>query len=95
MPMPSARTLCYRARKAELVGLLGGKCRVCPNTVELEFDCIKPMGHAHHVTGSMGRIAFYELMHEHGNVQLLCRRHHREKTADEKNRRCGPWYPMI
>ena len=91
MASVSIRTLQYRARVAALQQQLGGKCAVCPATTALEFDCIIPAGPAHHALGSLGRIAFYELMHERGKIQLLCRRHHQEKSLDDSYRQRFPW----
>ena len=92
---PSPRTLNYRARVAALRSALGGHCRFCSESVTLEFDCIVPMGNDHHKVGSMARISFYERLHLYSNVQLLCPRHHREKSKDDMERKRGKWYPMI
>ena len=84
----SPRTARLRARRQCLRDALGAKCAQCENTVNLEFDCIVPRGHWHHVTGSSQRQSFYESEADAGNLQLLCQVHHQEKTnAEAKLRR--------
>jgi hypothetical protein len=85
----SPRTARLQARRAVLRMRLGGKCVQCPNVVGLEFDCVEPRGHWHHVTGSSQRQSFYEAEAEAGNLQLLCRHHHQEKTNAEARARRG------
>ena len=82
--MVSARTLQVRARRDALRIALGGRCTKCPNVVGLEFDCIKPRGDAHHKAGSLKRIQFYEAEAAAGNLQLLCKTCHRQKTTDDR-----------
>jgi hypothetical protein len=76
----SPRTARLRARRNFLRQQLGDKCSQCPNVVDLEFDCIEPRGHWHHVTGSSQRQSFYEAEFDAGNLQLLCKFHHKLKT---------------
>ena len=92
---PSARTLQYRARRAALILRLGGKCAMCSNTVNLEFDCRKPRGHRHHLIGSLARMRFYEIEALWGNLQLLCTRCHREKTKNERRKYGTKWFYEI
>jgi 5-methylcytosine-specific restriction endonuclease McrA len=88
---PSARTLQYRARRAALILQLGGKCELCRNTVNLEFDCRTPRGHRHHLIGSLARIRFYELEASAGNLQLLCTTCHRVKTKNDRSHIVTKW----
>ena len=83
----SPRTARLHARKRVLLLRLGGRCACCPNTVDLEFDCIQPRGHWHHVCGSSARMSFYENEADAGNLQLLCKFHHRQKTSEEFRKR--------
>ena len=83
MNILNPRTAQARARRAALIGRAGGRCQRCGNRVNLEFDCIAPRGHWHHVTGSLQRIAFYEAEFETGNLQLLCSGCHRQKTRED------------
>jgi hypothetical protein len=83
----SPRTARLRARRAFLRLQLGSKCAKCPNVVDLEFDCIEPRGHWHHVTGSSQRQSFYEAEFDAGNLQLLCKFHHKLKTNLEVRQR--------
>ena len=85
------RTALYRARRDALRARAGGHCARCANSVDLQFDCIKPRGAWHHLIGSLQRISFYEQEFEAGNLQLLCARHHTEKSIDDVRRRRYPW----
>jgi hypothetical protein len=85
----SPRTARLQARRAVLRLQLGGKCVQCQNVIGLEFDCVTPRGHWHHVTGSSQRQSFYEAEAAAGNLQLLCRKHHQEKTNAEARDRRG------
>lgn len=59
---------------------LGGVCLVCRVPDDLQFDCIAPRGHAHHLMSHPERIRFYWREFLAGNLQLLCRRCHLRKT---------------
>lgn len=68
------------ARRA-IVQQLGGACSWCGSRRKLEFDCIRPRGHFHHRMEWSWRLSFYRRELAAGNLQLLCRRCHGEKTA--------------
>lgn len=67
----------------ELRALLGNKCAKCGSKRELEFDCIKPMGHRHHRIGLTWRVSFYRQQYREANIQLLCKLDHLRKTMKE------------
>jgi len=69
--------------KRRLLLDLGARCARCPATATLEFDCIEPRGHTHHALGYADRMAFYLRQFRSGNLQLLCNRCHRIKTAED------------
>jgi 5-methylcytosine-specific restriction endonuclease McrA len=74
---------------------LGGKCVLCSNTINLEFDCRRPRGHGHHLLGSLDRIRFYELEAATGNLQLLCSTCHQKKTKADRVGKKLSWYYEI
>jgi hypothetical protein len=60
---------------------LGGHCVDCgKKRRKLEFDCIKPMGHAHHRMEWSWRISFYRQQFAAGNLALRCSHCHQIKT---------------
>jgi len=61
-----------RGVRETLLKLLGPVCVGCGATDNLEFDCIKPMGHEHHKIGFTWRMSFYRQQHAAGNLQVLC-----------------------
>ncbi len=69
--------------KTELIEKLGSECAVCGTVFDLQFDCIEPCGDAHHKMSQDQRICFYRKQDKIGNVQLLCKAHHLEKTLKE------------
>jgi len=65
---------------------LGNACAYCAITfdaADLEFDCIEPTGDRHHRMDSESRHYFYRAQQRAGNLQLLCRECHAEKSAWE------------
>jgi 5-methylcytosine-specific restriction endonuclease McrA len=72
----------WEQRRAEALEKLGGKCVRCGTSSNLEFDHILPetkkMTSAR--ASSMNEKFFWE---EVAKCQLLCKRHHIEKTAKE------------
>lgn len=78
---PSFRrqTVWARKKRDELRNLLGFACAKCgyqecfDDGRHLEFDCIIPQGHDHHVRrGFSSRMSFYNQQYKAGNLQLLC-----------------------
>ena|SRR5438552_1668934 len=61
--------------------LLSNKCRKCGAENNLEFDCIVPRGHQHHMLAIPSRATFYRREMEAGNLQLLCEKCHNKKSA--------------
>jgi len=91
----SPRTKQARARRDALRMQLGGKCVLCSNTINLEFDCRRPKGHGHHLLGSLDRIRFYEQEAAWGNLQLLCSTCHRKKPKADRVGKKLSWYYEI
>jgi len=58
--------------RASMTLALGGCCVMCQTREGLTFDCINPMGDAHHGGSAPERISFYRNQMRCGNVQLLC-----------------------
>lgn len=63
-----------KAARKELKTLLGKKCALCRTDKKLEFDCIKPMGDAHHRLDPDRRMKFYCRQFLAQNLQLLCQK---------------------
>jgi len=56
----------------QLMNLLGRRCTFCRTKQDLEFDCIQPMGDAHHRLDTDRRMKFYCQQFLASNLQLLC-----------------------
>ncbi len=70
----------YEERKEYALNYLGGKCVVCGSTENLQFDHIDGKKKRFYIT----KILTYKikrLNRELDKCQLLCEKHHREKTA--------------
>jgi len=61
-----------RRTRAQLITELGGQCALCGTSDNLEFDCITPLGDAHHKYDTSQRMSFYRQQHAANNLQLLC-----------------------
>lgn len=74
----------YWKIKAEVVGLLGGKCAVCGTTEQLEIDHIDPSTKTIEVSrfNSVSRV---RLLEEIKLCQLLCSDHHKTKSVEEQS----------
>ena len=72
----------HRERE-RLLWLFGNKCRFCGATEDLQFDCIRPMGDAHHRKNANGRMLFYRKQFKAGNLQVLCGKCNAEKGGRE------------
>lgn len=70
-----------RRKRSEILVKLGCKCAACGKLEELELDCIVPQGHTHHAAGYTARTSFYNQQLKLGNLQILCEKCHRVKTA--------------
>lgn len=69
---------------AALRDALGGHCSNCGGSEQLEFDCREPRGDRHHRFETNRRACFYRREHAAGNLQLLCRDCHEEKSKAEQ-----------
>jgi hypothetical protein len=76
----SLKSLRAREARRELTQLLGGCCRLCRSTHQLEFDVIAGVGSAHHFMDWPSRIRFYFQQHLLANLQILCKPCHLRKT---------------
>jgi hypothetical protein len=74
---------CWR-RRAQAIEQLGGKCVVCGSTDDLEFDHIDASTVDRRIRGSLWTVSEERLQAELAKCQLLCHKHHREKTIRNK-----------
>lgn len=91
----------YHERRAEAIELLGGCCTICGSTEDLDIDHVDPALKTMSVS-KLWSVAKARYLAELKLCQLLCRPHHRQKTAAEqevphgggasgkKNCRCVP-----
>jgi hypothetical protein len=70
----------YHGLRKEGLEYLGGCCVICGRTDDLEFDHIDPATKIRPVSNIYNSAAFWV---EVNKCQLLCKEHHREKTAQE------------
>lgn len=78
--------------RAEFKAMLGGRCSHpgCGKTRDLEFDHKDPATREIRIGNGIGRYPVARLLEELAKCQLLCKRHHKEKTAREKAARALP-----
>lgn len=69
----------YHERRAESLRILGGKCIQCGVTEELEIDHIDPKTKTFE-TGKVWSFSKERWLKELEKCQLLCKKHHKEKT---------------
>ena len=81
--MAKAQKEWARRQRRALMAELGEVCVFCGSVLNLEFDCKKPMGDAHHRYDTSHRMSFYRKQHANGNLQVLCRRCNARKGSDE------------
>lgn len=73
-------------RRAILIVLLGSKCIDCGEEDKdlLEFDCIIPQGHDHHIMERSHRMSFYRVQIAVDNLVLRCKPCHEAKSKKER-----------
>jgi hypothetical protein len=78
----------YRRRKAEAIKRLGGKCVVCGSRQRLQFDHVERRSgeDSFVITKRLVSVAESKLDEELAKCQLLCFKHHHEKTLKELGR---------
>src|SRR5215469_13068677 len=92
----SLRSRRAKTARLDLIKALGGHCARCPETRGLEFDCIVRQGPADHGLPWPQRIRWYWQQHLKGNIQLLCRTCHQNKTRLEAFKaRAGAEYELL
>ena len=72
-----------RRARVRLLIVLGNRCVHCGATSCLTFDCIKPMGDAHHRMSTDQRMCYYHKQARAGNLQILCADCNTRKSARE------------
>ena len=89
--IPSRETKLATALRSQVFLLLGGKCKRCPATTDLQVHLLFDDFGAHHKFGSVKRQKFYLKCAEAGDCELLCRACHviaeREKRIAERAER--------
>lgn len=81
----------YHARRKEAVAKLGGACVECGSQDNLEIDHIDPATKEIEL-GSMWSVAKHRYDAELEKCQLLCSRHHKQKSDREQTHRvCGTY----
>lgn len=70
----------YRKRRQAIFDYLGGKCVVCGTTDELEVDHIEREDKSFNISS---KLSVKNNKAELDKCQLLCKTHHKEKTAQE------------
>ncbi len=71
-PTISRQAVWAKKKRAHLMQILGPFCKSCGTVNCLTFDCIRPMGDAHHRLSSVARMTFYVRQFNAGNLQVLC-----------------------
>lgn len=72
----SIRTRLARSIRGEALALLGGRCKSCSGTTDLQFHIHFDDAGAHHKFGSIKRAKFYLACAKLGDASLLCRTCH-------------------
>lgn len=86
-PSTVSRQAVWARRKREhLMNVLGPFCADCGSVNCLTFDCIRPMGDAHHRLSSVARMTFYVRQFNAGNLQVLCSACNTKKGGSPKER---------
>jgi 5-methylcytosine-specific restriction endonuclease McrA len=74
----------YRAIRKDVIARLGGKCVVCGTTRKLEIDHINPKEKKFEVSARICTMDGAKLKKELDKCQLLCHKHHMEKSIRER-----------
>lgn len=69
--------------RVRLMHILGGQCRQCGSTNNLEFDCIESRGDRHHKMDTSARMSFYRREYREFNLQILCQSCNARKADKE------------
>lgn len=72
----------YHRRRNNAIQTLGGKCVVCGTTENLELDHIDPKTKSFGIS-QMWSVRLERFQKELGKCQLLCKKHHVEKTKND------------
>lgn len=73
----------YAERRLYAINYLGGKCIVCGTIEELEFDHKDPYTKTRSIDQCL-MLTKYQLNRELDKCQLLCKKHHKEKSKKEQ-----------
>ena len=73
----------YYVKKREIISKLGGKCKKCGATKNLQIDHINPKDKQFSVTLLLS-FSWKKVENEIKKCQLLCKKHHMEKTILEQ-----------
>lgn len=76
----------YRQRINAAIGFLGGHCAKCFDTLGLELDHIDPKTKSFTI-GQMWSVSENRFWNEVKKCQLLCPKHHQEKSMSERGHR--------
>lgn len=63
---------------------MGGKCNKCLSTMSLEFDHIEPETCDFRISGNNLNKSWGCILEELKKCQLLCKKHHKEKTSKDR-----------
>lgn len=74
----------WRQRREALLAALGARCAVCGAKEGLEFDHILAEDWQPMKLSKSQRLDVYESAYAMGNLQLLCAKHHGEKTREDE-----------
>jgi len=81
-PMTEYHRNYYYVRRQKLIDHLGGACTICGATTDLHFDHVDPAQKSFDISRNV-TLSNEAVRAELAKCQILCRRHHEEKTARE------------
>ena len=73
----------YRKRMQFCIDYLGGKCSMCPSSMNLDIDHIKPHEKTFTLSNKVLKLPDKELVKELLKCQLLCKNCHKAKTRGD------------